>query len=185
MKRYGTKGGRDRRSHTPEFRFAQVTNDVERGIREFGLTYAGVVDSGPERISEGGSPTGNWPTKYAARQRRLSAGTHISEKVRIARVKRPSANCQRGDPSLAFPAADRTGVRGRTEGARSATDRVPSSTSVIARGGLATRRFKADVDCRLHAARRPEGRAASTPRDAGPRRWSTWSRREMGSTAWS
>jgi hypothetical protein len=31
--------------HTPEFTFAQYESNVERGIREFGLTYPIVVDS--------------------------------------------------------------------------------------------------------------------------------------------
>src|ERR1041385_7933228 len=34
--------------HTPEFTFAQYESNVERGVREFGLTYPIVVDTNRE-----------------------------------------------------------------------------------------------------------------------------------------
>jgi len=46
--RYGGKGLTVIGVHTPEFTFAQYESNVERGIREFGLTYPIVVDSDRE-----------------------------------------------------------------------------------------------------------------------------------------
>ena len=48
--------------HTPEFTFAQYESNVERGIREFGLTYPIVVDSNREIWKAFANRY--WPTKY-------------------------------------------------------------------------------------------------------------------------
>jgi thiol-disulfide isomerase/thioredoxin len=48
--------------HTPEFTFAQYESNVERGIREFGLTYPIVVDSNREIWTAFANRY--WPTKY-------------------------------------------------------------------------------------------------------------------------
>lgn len=48
--------------HTPEFTFAQYESNVERGIREFGLTYPVVVDSNYELWKAYANRY--WPTKY-------------------------------------------------------------------------------------------------------------------------
>jgi thiol-disulfide isomerase/thioredoxin len=48
--------------HTPEFTFAQYESNVERGIREFGLTYPIVVDS--DRAIWKAFAVRYWPTKY-------------------------------------------------------------------------------------------------------------------------
>jgi thiol-disulfide isomerase/thioredoxin len=48
--------------HTPEFTFAQYESNVERGIREFGLTYPIVVDSNREIWSAFANRY--WPTRY-------------------------------------------------------------------------------------------------------------------------
>jgi thiol-disulfide isomerase/thioredoxin len=48
--------------HTPEFTFAQYESNVERGIREFGLTYPIVIDS--EREIWKAFANRYWPTKY-------------------------------------------------------------------------------------------------------------------------
>jgi thiol-disulfide isomerase/thioredoxin len=48
--------------HTPEFTFAQYESNVERGIREFGLTYPIVVDS--DREIWMAFANRYWPTKY-------------------------------------------------------------------------------------------------------------------------
>ena len=46
--RYRDKGLTVIGVHTPEFTFAQYESNVERGIREFGLTYPIVIDSNRE-----------------------------------------------------------------------------------------------------------------------------------------
>ena len=48
--------------HTPEFTFAQYELNVERGVREFGLTYPIVIDSNYE-IWKAFANRG-WPSKY-------------------------------------------------------------------------------------------------------------------------
>ncbi len=48
--------------HTPEFTFAQYESNLERGIREFGLTYPIVVDSNREIWKAFANRY--WPTKY-------------------------------------------------------------------------------------------------------------------------
>jgi thiol-disulfide isomerase/thioredoxin len=48
--------------HTPEFTFAQYESNVERGIREFGLTYPIVIDNNREIWKAFANRY--WPTKY-------------------------------------------------------------------------------------------------------------------------
>ncbi len=60
--RYREKGLTVIGVHTPEFTFAQYESNVERGIREFGLTYSIVVDSNREIWKAFANRC--WPTKY-------------------------------------------------------------------------------------------------------------------------
>jgi thiol-disulfide isomerase/thioredoxin len=60
--RYRDKGLTVIGVHTPEFTFAQYESNVERGIREFGLTYPIVVDSDRELWKAFANRY--WPTKY-------------------------------------------------------------------------------------------------------------------------
>jgi thiol-disulfide isomerase/thioredoxin len=60
--RYQEKGLTVIGVHTPEFTFAQYESNVERGIREFGLTYPIVVDSNREIWKAFANRY--WPTKY-------------------------------------------------------------------------------------------------------------------------
>jgi thiol-disulfide isomerase/thioredoxin len=60
--RYKDKGLTVIGVHTPEFTFAQYESNVERGIREFGLTYPVVVDSNREIWQAFANRC--WPTKY-------------------------------------------------------------------------------------------------------------------------
>jgi thiol-disulfide isomerase/thioredoxin len=60
--RYGNRGLTVIGVHTPEFTFAQYESNVERGIREFGLTYPIVVDS--DREIWKAFANRYWPTKY-------------------------------------------------------------------------------------------------------------------------
>jgi thiol-disulfide isomerase/thioredoxin len=48
--------------HTPEFTFAQYESNVERGVREFGLTYPVVIDSEFELFKLFANRA--WPSKY-------------------------------------------------------------------------------------------------------------------------
>ncbi len=59
---YGDKGLTVIGVHTPEFTFAQYESNVERGIREFGLTYPIVIDSNREIWKAFANRY--WPTKY-------------------------------------------------------------------------------------------------------------------------
>ncbi|HEV2399036.1 MAG TPA: redoxin domain-containing protein [Candidatus Sulfotelmatobacter sp.] len=60
--RYRDKGLTVIGVHTPEFTFAQYESNVERGIREFGLTYPIVVDNNREIWKAFANRY--WPTKY-------------------------------------------------------------------------------------------------------------------------
>ena len=60
--RYQDKGLTVIGVHTPEFTFAQYESNVERGIREFGLTYPIVIDSNREIWKAFANRY--WPTKY-------------------------------------------------------------------------------------------------------------------------
>jgi thiol-disulfide isomerase/thioredoxin len=60
--RYRDKGLTVIGVHTPEFTFAQYESNVERGIREFGLTYPIVIDSDRELFKAFANRY--WPTKY-------------------------------------------------------------------------------------------------------------------------
>jgi len=60
--RYRDKGLTVIGVHTPEFTFAQYESNVERGIREFGLTYPIVIDSNREIWKLFANRY--WPTKY-------------------------------------------------------------------------------------------------------------------------
>ncbi|HEY7099318.1 MAG TPA: redoxin domain-containing protein [Terriglobales bacterium] len=60
--RYRNKGLTVIGVHTPEFTFAQYESNVERGIREFGLTYPIVLDSNMEIWKLFANRC--WPTKY-------------------------------------------------------------------------------------------------------------------------
>lgn len=60
--RYKDKGLMVIGVHTPEFTFAQYESNVERGVREFGLTYPIVIDSNYEIWKLFACRC--WPTKY-------------------------------------------------------------------------------------------------------------------------
>ena len=60
--RYRDKGLTVIGVHTPEFTFAQYESNVERGIREFGLTYPILIDSNREIWKAFANRY--WPTKY-------------------------------------------------------------------------------------------------------------------------
>ena len=60
--RYRDKGLTVIGVHTPEFTFAQYESNVERGIREFGLTYPVLIDSNREIWKAFANRY--WPTKY-------------------------------------------------------------------------------------------------------------------------
>jgi thiol-disulfide isomerase/thioredoxin len=60
--RYKDKGLTVIGVHTPEFTFAQYESNVERGIRDFGLTYPIVIDSNYEIWKSFANRC--WPAKY-------------------------------------------------------------------------------------------------------------------------
>jgi thiol-disulfide isomerase/thioredoxin len=60
--RYRNKGLTVIGVHTPEFTFAQYETNVERGVREFGLTYPIVIDNNLEIWKAFANRF--WPTKY-------------------------------------------------------------------------------------------------------------------------
>lgn len=63
--------------HTPEFTFAQYESNVERGVREFGLTYPIVLDSNYELWKAYANRY--WPAKYLIGQDGYIRDTHFGE----------------------------------------------------------------------------------------------------------
>jgi len=75
--RYRDKGLTVIGVHTPEFTFAQYESNVERGIREFGLTYPIVIDSNREIWKVFANRY--WPTKYLLDQEGYLRFGHFGE----------------------------------------------------------------------------------------------------------
>ena len=75
--RYRDKGLTVIGVHTPEFAFAQYESNVERGIREFGLTYPIVIDS--DREIWKAFANRYWPTKYLLDQDGYLRYAHFGE----------------------------------------------------------------------------------------------------------
>lgn len=75
--RYRDKGLTVLGVHTPEFTFAQYESNVERGIREFGLTYPIVIDSNREIWKVFANRY--WPTKYLLDQEGYLRYGHFGE----------------------------------------------------------------------------------------------------------
>ena len=63
--------------HTPEFTFAQYESNVERGVKEFGLTYPIVVDNNYEIWKA--FATRVWPTKYLLDKEGYLRWAHFGE----------------------------------------------------------------------------------------------------------
>jgi thiol-disulfide isomerase/thioredoxin len=63
--------------HTPEFTFAQYESNVERGVREFGLTYPIVIDSNYEIWKAFACRC--WPTKFLLDQEGYLRFVHFGE----------------------------------------------------------------------------------------------------------
>ena len=63
--------------HTPEFTFAQYESNVERGVREFGLTYPIVIDSNYELWKAFANKY--WPAKYLIDKEGYIRGAHFGE----------------------------------------------------------------------------------------------------------
>ena len=63
--------------HTPEFAFAQSESNVERGMRQFGLTYPVVIDSNYELWKAFANRC--WPTKYLLDQEGYLRFAHFGE----------------------------------------------------------------------------------------------------------
>jgi thiol-disulfide isomerase/thioredoxin len=75
--RYRDKGLTVIGVHTPEFTFAQYESNVERGIREFGLSYPIVIDSNREIWKAFANRY--WPTKYLLDQEGYLRYGHFGE----------------------------------------------------------------------------------------------------------
>lgn len=75
--RYADKGLVVIGIHTPEFTFAQYESNVERGVREFGLTYPIVIDSNYELWKAFANKY--WPAKYLIDKEGYIRGAHFGE----------------------------------------------------------------------------------------------------------
>ncbi len=102
--------------HTPEFTFAQYESNVERGVREFGLTYPIVVDSNYEIWKMFACRC--WPTKYLVDKEGYLRFAHFGEGAYVECEQAIQELLREIDPAVALPeimdpvrAADRPGAR--------------------------------------------------------------------------
>ncbi len=87
--------------HTPEFTFAQYESNVERGIREFGLTYPVVIDS--DREIWKAFANRYWPTKYVLDKDGYLRYAHFGEGAYRECEETIRELLLEVNPSLAFP----------------------------------------------------------------------------------
>jgi len=100
--RYQDKGLTVIGVHTPEFTFAQYESNVERGIREFGLTYPIVVDSNREIWKAFANRY--WPTKYLLDKDGYLRYGHFGEGGYVECEEAIQELLREIDPKIALPA---------------------------------------------------------------------------------
>jgi thiol-disulfide isomerase/thioredoxin len=99
--RYGGKGLTVIGIHTPEFTFAQYESNVERGVREFGLTYPVVIDS-DHKIWKAFANR-YWPTKYLLDKEGYLRYVHFGEGAYRECEEAIRELLGEVNPTLAFP----------------------------------------------------------------------------------
>jgi thiol-disulfide isomerase/thioredoxin len=99
--RYGNKGLTVIGVHTPEFTFAQYESNVERGIREFGLTYPIVVDS--DREIWKAFANRYWPSKYLLDKDGYLRYAHFGEGVYRETEEAIQELLREVNPAIALP----------------------------------------------------------------------------------
>ena len=99
--RYRDKGLTVIGVHTPEFTFAQYESNVERGIREFGLTYPIVIDSNREIWKAFANRY--WPTKYLLDKDGYLRYGHFGEGAYIETEQAFQELLREIDPSISLP----------------------------------------------------------------------------------
>jgi thiol-disulfide isomerase/thioredoxin len=87
--------------HTPEFTFAQYESNVERGVREFGLTYPIVVDN--DREIWKAFANRYWPTKYLLDKEGYLRYAHFGEGAYTECEQAIRELLLEVNPTLAFP----------------------------------------------------------------------------------
>ena len=87
--------------HTPEFTFAQYESNVERGVREFGLTYPIVVDN--DREIWKAFANRYWPTKYLLDKEGYLRYAHFGEGAYRECEQAIRELLLEVNPTLAFP----------------------------------------------------------------------------------
>jgi thiol-disulfide isomerase/thioredoxin len=87
--------------HTPEFTFAQYESNVERGVREFGLTYPIVVDNDRELWKAFANRY--WPTKYLLDKEGYLRYAHFGEGAYQETEEAIRELLLEVNPTLAFP----------------------------------------------------------------------------------
>ena len=88
--------------HTPEFTFAQYESNVERGVREFGLTYPVVVDSNYELWKAFANRA--WPAKYLVDKDGYVRYFHYGEGHYQETEEQIQELLREANPALALPA---------------------------------------------------------------------------------
>ena len=87
--------------HTPEFAFAQYEGNVERGVREFGLTYPIVLD-GDRQIWKAFANR-YWPSKYLLDKEGYLRYAHFGEGAYVETEEAIRELLREINPVLSFP----------------------------------------------------------------------------------
>ncbi|MBS1852601.1 MAG: redoxin domain-containing protein [Acidobacteria bacterium] len=99
--RYRDKGLTVIGVHTPEFTFAQYESNVERGVREFELTYPIVIDSNYELWKAFANR--GWPTKYLLDHQGYLRYGHVGEGAYAETEETIQELLREIDPAVALP----------------------------------------------------------------------------------
>ena len=145
--RYRDKGLTVIGVHTPEFTFAQYESNVERGIREFGLTYPIVIDS--DREIWKAFANRYWPTKYLLDKDGYLRWGHFGEGGYGECEQMIQELLREIDPGILLAGVDGSAARGgpRRRGLLPAFGRTLSGKSP--RTHRQRRRIQRRSDCRL------------------------------------
>ena len=123
--------------HTPEFTFAQYESNVERGIREFGLTYPIVIDSNREIWKAFANRY--WPTKYLLDKDGYLRYGHFGEGGYAECEQVIQELLREVDPAIELPVLMEVQSAKKIAWAPSATAPRANCISEIGAGGSATR----------------------------------------------
>jgi thiol-disulfide isomerase/thioredoxin len=142
--------------HTPEFTFAQYESNVERGVREFGLTYPIVIDSDYELFKLFANRA--WPSKYLVDKDGYLRYMHMGEGAYQETEQMIQDLLRKVNSSLEFPAL-LDAVRGEDRAGAVCFPATPELYLGHRRGRIGNQQgFVEDQTAEYHFTEQPEER---------------------------